>query len=369
MVNDFTLDEQGRPSVAGHGTGGFLVSWESNLQDASSLGVFARRLSNAGTAIGAEFQVHTYTSSFQSAPAAAAGAEGKLVVVWHSYHDGSSTGVFAQRLAAPATLDVDGSLSVERADRWAPAAALPLRLPRRHAGLRGGRSVDCMRCDAAAIEAYLASPPVAAQGPGQATRQGAEFQVNSYTPNYQFEQSVAADADGDFVVSWVSTVPGRLVLRHLRPTLLERGNRARRRVPDLELHAGQPVPASRWRRRPTATSSSPGRASARMAPTTESSPAASRARALASPPSCRSTPTPRAARVTQRSAPTATATSSWPGTRSARTARGGRHLRPPVLQQRIPARPPSSRSTPIPRALSGPGAGDRRRRRLRRGVG
>jgi hypothetical protein len=33
---------------------------------------------------------------------------------------------------------------------------------------------------------------------------GSEFQVNTYTTGYQFSASVAADGDGDFVVAWTS---------------------------------------------------------------------------------------------------------------------------------------------------------------------
>ena len=33
---------------------------------------------------------------------------------------------------------------------------------------------------------------------------GSQFQVNAYTDNYQYGPSVAADADGDFVVAWIS---------------------------------------------------------------------------------------------------------------------------------------------------------------------
>ena len=34
--------------------------------------------------------------------------------------------------------------------------------------------------------------------------QGSEFQVNTYTTNYQGEPSIAMDSDGDFVITWQS---------------------------------------------------------------------------------------------------------------------------------------------------------------------
>ena len=47
----------------------------------------------------------------------------------------------------------------------------------------------------------LAPPPAGAQAPVPV---GAQFQINSYTTNIQERSSVAADADGDFVVVWQS---------------------------------------------------------------------------------------------------------------------------------------------------------------------
>ena len=35
--------------------------------------------------------------------------------------------------------------------------------------------------------------------------QGTEFQVNTYTTNYQLNSSVAMDSDGDFVIAWESS--------------------------------------------------------------------------------------------------------------------------------------------------------------------
>ena len=237
LVNDFTLDEQRRPSVAGHGEGGFLVSWESNVQDTSSIGVFARRLSNAGAAIGAEFQVHTYTSGFQSAPAAAAGGEGKLVVAWLSVHDGSSAGVFAQRLAAPASLDVDGSLSLG-------ALTDGLLLLRYLFGFRGATLVsgavdlvNCTRCDAAAIEAHLGAGTVPLSDPEKVLRQGAEFQVNRSLRAISGPRSWPRGRDGDFVVVWTSQFQDGFDYGVFGRRFSSAGTRARRRVPGFELHA------------------------------------------------------------------------------------------------------------------------------------
>jgi hypothetical protein len=69
------------------------VVWESfgsSGGDASNLSVQGQRYTSAGSAAGGEFEVNTYTTSQQSGPSVAAGADGDFVVVWES--DGSAGG-------------------------------------------------------------------------------------------------------------------------------------------------------------------------------------------------------------------------------------------------------------------------------------
>ena len=137
QVNQFTIDYQVGPAIAAAADGSFVVVWRSN-QDGTSGGVFARRYDSSGQALESEFQVNSYTSSDQDSPAVAAAADGAFVVVWHSEQDGDRAGVFGQRF------------------------------------------------DSA----------------GQ--RRGSEFQVNSYTADYQYYPAVGAGSDGSFVVAWQS---------------------------------------------------------------------------------------------------------------------------------------------------------------------
>ena len=68
------------------------------------MGVFGQRYASSGSALGTEFQVNTYTTGSQSEAAVASDAAGGFVVVWSSYgQDGSSSGIFGERYAAPAT--------------------------------------------------------------------------------------------------------------------------------------------------------------------------------------------------------------------------------------------------------------------------
>lgn len=144
-VNTFTTGRQEKSSVAAAAGGDFIVvwrSWGSSGSDASEESIQGQRYASSGIAQGEQFQVNTYTTADQSYPSVAAASDGDFVVVWESRGSfGTDTDTFSiqgQRYAS------DGSL------------------------------------------------------------QGAQFQVNTYTVFQQKAPSVAAEADGDFVVAWAS---------------------------------------------------------------------------------------------------------------------------------------------------------------------
>ena len=140
QVNSYTPSGQYRPSVAAGADGDFVITWDSaGGQDGSTTGVFMRGFNSAGHAL-VELQVSTFTQSIQSAPSVAASGS-RFVVAWQSdSQDGSGFGVFAQRFATLAVLDVDGDGEELTAHRRRAGAALPLRIHRADAGDRRGRS-------------------------------------------------------------------------------------------------------------------------------------------------------------------------------------------------------------------------------------
>ena len=97
-VNSFTPGYQQLPDIAADATGNFVVAWTSDAQDGSAYGIFAQRYDNAGTPLGPEFRVNTYTSNSQNRAAVAADPLGNFVVTWDSQlQDGLGLGVFGQR--------------------------------------------------------------------------------------------------------------------------------------------------------------------------------------------------------------------------------------------------------------------------------
>ena len=96
QVNSFTPSGQLRPRMSSDAAGNFVVAWMSDLQDGDSIGIFAQRYDSAGTPVAGEFQVNTFTGGPQQAGRAAMDDAGNFLVVWHSEHEGDGSGIFGQ---------------------------------------------------------------------------------------------------------------------------------------------------------------------------------------------------------------------------------------------------------------------------------
>jgi len=130
-------------SFRGFAEEGFIVVWESfgsPENDDSLSSIQARYFDLNGVPIGGQFQVNTYTDGFQSKPDVATLEDGTVVIVWQS--DGS--------------FGNDDSLTSIQARRFG-VGGFPL---------------------------------------------GPEFQVNNEIMGFQYEATIAAQNNGDFVVAW-----------------------------------------------------------------------------------------------------------------------------------------------------------------------
>jgi hypothetical protein len=184
QVNTFTTDWQSIPAVAMDADGDFVVVWSDYYgQDGDQYGVFAQRFDAAGVPQGLEFQINTSTVGKQWRQAVAMDADGDFVVVWV---DGVQGVVFQRYNAAGAAqgtevqvanvqrkpavaMDADGDFVVA----WNGQDVLDV-------------GIFAQRYDAAGVP------------------QGSEIAVNTYTTGDQEEPAVAMDANGNFVVAWVS---------------------------------------------------------------------------------------------------------------------------------------------------------------------
>jgi hypothetical protein len=205
QVNSLTTYNQGDSDVAIDSEGDFVVVWSSFYTSAGNdnhyTSIQGQRFNSFGIPQGSQFQVNTYTSHYQAAPAVALDADGDFVVVWESYRadngDNSRYSIQAQRYNSVGV--PQGSQfrvnSYTLNDQQYPDVAMDLAgnfvIVYSSVGSTGndnsGASVQGRRYDAAG------------------TPLGSEFQVNSYTTSGQSFPAVATDDDGDFVVVWASS--------------------------------------------------------------------------------------------------------------------------------------------------------------------
>jgi hypothetical protein len=194
QVNTFTTGYQWRPAVSAAPGGGFVVAWEGAEQDGSATGVFAQRFDAAGSPLGAELQVNTYTFLDQRDPKVAHGPGGGFVVVWDRV-GAIGLGVFGRRFDAagapqglefqvtpPAVTDQYGADISGDPSRGYVVAWTGMGI----AGDLSGRGVFARRLDAAGIPS------------------GAGFVVNAFTTSDQAAPSVATAPGGGLVAAWES---------------------------------------------------------------------------------------------------------------------------------------------------------------------
>jgi hypothetical protein len=195
-VNAATTGNQLHPSVASASQAGtFVVAWAG--PDGDTYGVFARRFSSAGAALGGDLRVSTYSTGKQQHPSVASDGAGNFVVAWESAgQDGSGYGVYMRRFdsaGAPLTGDLLSS-SVTIGDQRSPRVAMDdsgdFVLVFTSTGVDGNGT---------AVRAQRYSSSGAALG--------GQFTVNTFTTGDQTAPDVSMDTAG-FVVVWHSPGDG-----------------------------------------------------------------------------------------------------------------------------------------------------------------
>ena len=194
-VNTETTFGQVTPDVSALPDGGYVAVWVSDNQDGDQEGVFAQTFDASGAPSGGEFQVNLTYADRQQAPAVATLDNGDFVVVWESIgQDNYGYGIFGRQFAADGT-PLGGEFEVSsrsNADQNDPQIAalgdggFIVTWWSQDNGSADGGDVFARRYDASGISV------------------GGEFQVNAPQADEQREATVAALADGGFVIAWKS---------------------------------------------------------------------------------------------------------------------------------------------------------------------
>jgi hypothetical protein len=186
------------PFVAMDSDGDFIITWSSNGQDGDNDSVFARRYNSTGSSLGSEFQVNSFTTHRQHSSVAAMDNNGDFVITWYSYtQDGSHDGIFAQRYSSSGSMA--GSEFLVSPTTNPDAAQLSPFVAMDNAGdfIISWSGFGSQDGDISEIYAKRYS--------SDGTLIGSEFQVNSYTTDFQYNSTIAMDNAGDFVIAWQSS--------------------------------------------------------------------------------------------------------------------------------------------------------------------
>jgi large repetitive protein len=199
QVNTTTNSNEGCPSVAMDSVGNFVIAWDTDGQDGSGYGVFTQRFDNSGNPVGSEFQVNTYTESVQRLANITMANNRNFVITWPSWGQDypSTNGIFAQlydKFGNPVGSEFQVNTFAEF-NQTSPTAAFNSAgdfIIAWDSGDWNGNGDD-----------YWAGV-FAQRFDSSGNPIGSEFQVNTYTYEWQQDPSIAMDSEGNFVITWMS---------------------------------------------------------------------------------------------------------------------------------------------------------------------
>ncbi|QCS48015.1 cadherin repeat domain-containing protein (plasmid) [Picosynechococcus sp. PCC 11901] len=206
QVNTYTTNDQRSSSVAGLNDGGFVVVWSSDGQDGSGYGVYGQRFDINGNPIGSEFQANTYTTNWQDGASVIGLNNGGFLVIWQSAQDENvdypflSTGIYGQRFDANG-VPVGAEFQINThagSSKGSPSIT----------NLNSGGFVVTWTSsdqDGGSVGTYGGASGIYGQRfDANGVPVGAEFQINTYIDDSQWQSSVTGLNDGGFVVVWQS---------------------------------------------------------------------------------------------------------------------------------------------------------------------
>ena len=193
QVNTYTASFQRHSSLAFDGTN-YLVAWESNGQDGDSYGLFGQYVAADGTLIDNEFQINTYATSYQSSPEVTFDGTNYLVT-WYGAGDGDDYGIYGQRISTAGS-----NLGTEfKINTYTPSLQ---QFPKNaFDGTNYMVTWTSYEHDGSLTGVY--GQRVGTDG----SLVGNEFQINTYTEGFQGYQSVSY-GDSNYLVTWMSSQEG-----------------------------------------------------------------------------------------------------------------------------------------------------------------
>jgi hypothetical protein len=189
-VNASVVGDQLSPDVAVDTSGGFLVAWQSGIPGPGvTFDVFAQRYDSSGTPAGPEFRVNAYTTGTHTGPSVAADASGNYVIAW----SGGYGEILCARYAASGA-PLGPQFRVNTYTTYSQISSAVATDP-------WGNFVVVWASQYQ--EGFVARYDVFGQRySSSGAPLGPEFRVNTFTTGYQGRPALGFDAAGNFVVVW-----------------------------------------------------------------------------------------------------------------------------------------------------------------------
>jgi hypothetical protein len=201
-VNTYTPGEQFQPAIAMDNNGDFVVTWTSGndsgaTQDGNGYGIYAQRYDSTGNPAGTEFRVNSYTTYRQFYPTVAMDNDGDFVIAWMSMgqEDFSNNGYGIYAQRYDSNGNIVGTEFLVNTFTTGQQW-----LPSAAMDADGDFVITWMSPNQdGALYGIFAQRYDSAGNPD-----GSEFNVNTFTTNDQRNPAVAMDDAGDFIITWNS---------------------------------------------------------------------------------------------------------------------------------------------------------------------
>ena len=206
LVNTETLADQSDPDLAFLSGGGFVVVWDSDLQDGELRGIYGQLFDSTGMKVGSEFPVNATTAGDQNDAVVAAATGGGFLVAWETQAAQDPFEDLVVRLFDSSGQPVSGEIALnqttagdqEDVDLASDAAGNFVAVWESDGQAETGEAIVARRLDATGT-------PV-----------GNEIPVNTTTNGDQLDPDLAVRPDGSFVVAWEDLIQGPFPLTFFR---------------------------------------------------------------------------------------------------------------------------------------------------------
>lgn len=195
LVNEITSGTQDKPEIASNKNGDFVIVWSSFDRDyPDDFFDVKGRIFNKQGAVTEEFIVNTFQNNTQTRPDVAMDLEGNFIVVWESwYQDGSERGVYAQKFNSEGIKDGTEFLvnTTTLYSQCKPTISF----------FNNGNYIIVWESWLESEKGYNLFAKIYDK---QGNILKDEFQINSYTDNYQWYSDLTTYSDNSFDIVWCS---------------------------------------------------------------------------------------------------------------------------------------------------------------------